>query len=114
MPTTNKRLQQSITVTANLKQDKRDAVDGLHSGAVVVQVNCLVAAAPGSGAAIVIEHAAVLEENQFEPLSAQQISLEVAGPTSVALTTHSRHLRWTTISMGGQTSTFTIDLAMRD
>ena len=108
------RAQRAITVTTNIKQARGESIDAGAHGIVVVQVNRLAAATIGSGAAIVMEHAAVLEENQFEPLLSHSISLEAEGPISIVVTGHTRHLRWTTVSMSGQTSTFTIDQVLRD
>lgn len=108
------RSQQPITVAANIKQDRRDAIDVGAYGTVVVKVNRLRAAAVGSGAVLVVEHAAVLEENQFEPLLSQSVSLEAVGPISIVITTHTRHLRWSTSSMSGQTCTFTVDNVLRE
>lgn len=105
-------LQNAIVATTNNpKQDKRDAVDVGAYTTVVVQVNVLVAAASGTPH-LVIEHAAVLEEGQFEPHTTV-FDLTVAGPKTIVLTGHSRYLRWNTTTIAGNPM-FTISLVLRD
>lgn len=106
------RLQEPITFPAGSTQDKREAVDVGNYGTVIVQVNRLVAAVTAGN--LVMEHAAVREDNQFEPIGGT-ISLASTGPISVTLTGHSRFLRWNTSGITGATPPVaSVDLVMRD
>lgn len=105
------RLQEPILIVASAKQDKRDAVDAGSFNTVVVQVNALVVGTGSS--AIQMEHAAVLEENQFEVIGTPISLINPGGPHTLVITTHSRYLRWTASAITGS-PVASIDLVMRE
>lgn len=80
---------------------------------MLVQVNRTTAGSTPA-AQLTIEHAAVLEEGQFEPLTSQIIQLDALGPITIVVTGHTRFVRWSMIQAAGSVCAFTVDLILRD
>lgn len=103
------RMQDPITVSTNIAQDRHDAMDAGRDREVVVQVNVLVPAA--TAGTLTFYHAAVLADNQFEAV-VTTVNLAVAGPKTVVIAGHTRFLIWKTSGMNGS-ATFSIDAVGR-
>ena len=109
MPATLVRLTEPTLLAADTQQNKSEAVDAAGFNTVVVQLNTHITA---TTAAVQMQHAAVLVENQFEDIGAT-LSLTASGPHTVVITGHTRYIRWSTIAGGTGNPVGSIDLVLR-